>query len=126
MLHVGAIHFHILAELLCDGGITFKQVFTGHAGLTGCATRIDDILGTGEGFLDVRRERHINTFEAAVEHFLGHTFQTRSVRVVEAYVRRQSHHDSRLGHVGTNHAGCADDGKFVVCYEVHNNNTIYE
>ena len=66
MFYVGAIFLDILSELFGNSRISFEQVFTSHAGLTGSATRVDDIFGTGEGFFDIGRIGDVHPFKTAM------------------------------------------------------------
>ena len=119
VLHIGAIFSDILAKLLGDSSIAFEEVLAGHAGLTGSATRVDDVLGTGQSLGDVGGVGEVQALETALKQLLGHALQTRSIGVVEAYVGCKTHHDGCLGHVATDHAGCADNHKLVISENFH-------
>ena len=120
VFYIGTVSLDVLAELLGDFGVAAEKILTGHTGLTGGASRGDDILGILEGLLDVGSESKVHTLESTVEHLFGDTFQTGSVSIVKADVGGKTHHGRSLGHVGTDHAGCADDDEFLISNEIHN------
>ena len=119
MFYVGTIFLYVLSELFGYGGIPFQKVFAGHTGFTGCATRIDDVLGIGKSLLDVGRISDVYTLEAAMIQFFGYTFQPRGIGVVQADIRCQVHHNGCLCHVGADHAGSTHNSEFFVRYKFH-------
>ena len=120
MLHVGAILLDALTEILGDLRVALEQVLARHAGLAGGAARRNDVCGTRQGLLDIRRPGDVHTLEGAVVELLGNTLERRPEGIVEANVRRQTHHQSGLCHVRADHAGCAHDGELFIRYEIHN------
>ena len=66
MFYIGTIFLYILPELFGDGSISFQKVFAGHAGFTGRATRIDDVLGIGKSLFDVGRISDVYSFKTAM------------------------------------------------------------
>ena len=119
MPYVGAISPQVLAELGGDRGVALEQIFARHAGLTGRSARRHDVAGAPERLGHIARIGQIHALESAVEHLLGHAFQRGSVGIVCADVRCQAHHDSRLDHVRSDHAGCADDRQFLFRQKIH-------
>ena len=120
VLHVRAVGLDVLAELFGDLGVAFQQVLARHAGLAGRTARRHDVSRIGQRLADVGRPRDVHPLESAVVKFLGHALQRRSIRIVKANVRRQAHHQRRLGHVRADHAGRTHDGEFLVRYKIHN------
>ena len=114
MLYIGAICLDVLAKTACDLTVALQQILAGHACLTWSTTRRDDILGIGEGFLDVCSPGDVGTFETTVEHFLGYALKTGSVNVIKANVWGHSHGECGLYHVGANHTCGANNNEFVV------------
>ena len=112
---MSAVGADILTELLGDGSVALEQVLAGHAGLTCGAARRYDVLGIGEGLLDIRGIGYGGSFETAVEELLGHALEGRCEGIVKTNVRRELHHESRLRHIRPDHAGSADDGQFFGC-----------
>ena len=97
VLHVGAEFLDVLAELLGYLAVTGEQVFAGHTGLAGSATRRDDILGVGEGFLGVGGGCDLYVAETTLAHLLSHTFGRE--HVVKTDVIGKAHHQGALHHV---------------------------
>ena len=124
VLYIGAVGLEVLTEILGNLSVALEQVLTRHAGLAGCTARRYDIGSARKSLLHVGRPGDVYTLEGAVVELLGNTFQCRTEGVIEANVRRKAHHQSRLCHVRTNHAGCADDGQFLVRQKFHNRSVL--
>ena len=120
MFHVGAVFLHVLAELLGYLGVSFQEVFAGHSGLAGSTSARHYIGCARKRFGHVGCVCEVHPLEATMAHLLIHSFERRSVWIVEADVGCEFHHHCRLGHVRPDHTGWTHDGEFFVCKEFHN------
>ena len=119
VLDIRAVFLDVLAEILRDLAVTLEQVLAGHAFLARGSSGRDNVLGTLESYLRVCGPSDVGAFESAMGH-LGHdTLQTRFINVIKADVRCELEHHRRLGHVGSDHSGGADDDQFVICQKSH-------
>ena len=123
MLDVGTISPNVLTELGCDFGVAFQKVLACHAGLAGGAARRNDVGGPGERIADVGGPGEVHPLERAVAQLLDNALQRGRKGVVKTDVGRQPHHQRGLCHVGTDHAGRADDRELFIGNEIHD--TIY-
>ena len=119
VLHVGAVLFDVLTQVLCDFAVSGEQVFACHACLAGRTAGGDDVFCIFESLSHVSGGGEVHTVIAAVEHFFHHAFHARSIDVIEAHIRGELHGESGLYHRGTDGAAGTYDNQFVFCKKSH-------
>ncbi len=119
MFHIRAILTHVFAELFGNLGIAFEKVFASHAGLAGCASGVYNIGRTTQSLGHIGGPCDSGTFERTLIQLLRHTFKCWCIWVVEADIGCQAHHECGLRHVGSDHAGGADNHKFLFAEIFH-------
>ena len=99
VFHIGTIGPQIFTKLGSDLGIAFEQILTSHTGLAGGTARRYDISRTSESLFHIARVGEVHPLESTVAQLLGHPFESRSIRIVQADIGCQMHHQGRLSHV---------------------------
>ena len=118
-LGVRAVLLDVVAEFGSNLAVAFEEVFAGHALFTRCAAGGDDVLGARESLCGVDGGREVDALEGAVIHLCQNTLKTGFEDIVQADVGGKTEHSGRLGHVGANHAGCADNEELFVSKKLH-------
>ncbi len=119
MLHIRTILLDVTAETGSNLGIALEQILASHAGLSRRTAAAHHITCSGQRLLHIGCVSKVHSLKAAVTQLLGHTFKRRLVWVVQAHVRRQAHHQRRLGHIRPDHTGSTDNSQFFISQKIH-------
>ena len=120
VLDVRAVLADVVTELGGDLAVALQEVFTGHSFLARRTAGGDDVSGILERDGGIDGGRDVHARERAVVHLGEDALETGLENVVQADVGGQAEHRGRLGHVGADHPGGADDDKLLFSQELHN------